>query len=218
MTALLRYALLKSGRTGFLTLLLVGPFCILTAPLLGIGIGEYIQGRGRYPFTFARQATAAASASAMMTVAIFLATAAAAAAGFWIFRREVETRDIGLVVLATPPRSIAFAATLYGTVIGTLVYLGGIVIVKAMTTHVIPNLTSRILFVMLSSLCASSLGVFLVGIKPEKPMLIAVYAGAVGVGIFVGMAEAPSVIPLAIAGAALLMTFSAVLLRRRCAT
>lgn len=222
MIALLRYAFLKSARENFLAAIFAGPVIMLVAPVLGIAVMLTVSGRGAYPLRL--PGLSATSTSAGMTwAALMLATISAATGGFWIFRREVVTRDIGVFVLAKPPRMIALAATTYGASVAISAYLISVAFTGIMTGGLPPVIGTQVGLAILSCVATSALGAALVTLSTDTTMMIPLYAMTIWLTVLLVesdiLLESRMVFLLTtLVTTALLVEASAFLLRRRCAT
>lgn len=217
MIALLRYAFLKSSRDEFLKRLIMAPLFLLMEPLIGTASYHIYQGTIHYPLELDRNVPPAATALALIHAALVLSSLAAAIGSFWIFRREVATRDIGLFLLASRSRTMAMAAAAYGALSGLAVFVASLILVGAATAHLVPNMAMHSLFATLSCMTAAVIGVSLVAISSDITMLVPVIAGAVALGVLLWQPRMWWSLPITVT-IVILTAASAALLRRRCAT
>jgi hypothetical protein len=217
MTALLRYAILKSMRENLLIAVLISPAVLLASPLLVTAGLDLVEGRATYPFAIVT-ISPAASSELLIAIAVAVSSLAAGAGSFWIFRPEAANRSIGFFLLAARPRAIALTATIYGACAGIASYLLALACVVVLTSHLHSHGWMFFSFVVVNSLFASALGTALVGISPEVTMLVPGYAGSMAVSFLLLNTKGPMVIlVLTVAGALLLITAASMLVRRRCA-
>lgn len=215
MIALLRYAFLKSSRENLLSGLITGPLVALFVPVFGMAAGRVVAQMtgGMMP----PRVSGASISSGLTGAAMVLAAISAATGGFWILRREVATREIGLFALATRFGTISLAATTYGALIASSVYLVSIGLVRIITGQFPPDIVAISIFTILTCIALSALGSALVALSPDANMMVPLYALTLGTLIFTDQAMKLYSAPLVVA-AVLLLGTSAVLMRRRCAT
>lgn len=216
MNALLRYALVKSWRDHLLYGLLVSPTVITCAPLLGIAMFDAVRGHGAFPLR--GSATSPAAAAALLGICNVVISAIVAAVGaFTIFRSEVANRSVGLFLLARHPRAVSMASTVYGFFAGVSSYVVARSVIALLTRSQPPDTRPELLIAVIAAVAGSALGSALVAISPEMIVLVPAYAGSVIVAAF--LLRSPNLVWIGgvLATAALLVTFTPILLRRRCA-
>ena len=215
MIALLRYAFVKSWREHLLSGLILAPFVLLFVPVIGIAVEDMISKTGNYPRP--PRLSAAAFSSGLTWGSMVLATISAATGGFWIFRREIATREIGVFILATRAWTIALAATAFGALVSISVFLVSIGAVRIITGQFPPHIVRTGLFAIFACIALSALGAALVSLSPDVNMMVPLYAITLGVAIYAVESKQVFLASL-LAAAAFLVGTSAVLMRRRCAT
>jgi hypothetical protein len=214
MIALLHYALLKSAREKFLAALLAGPAVMIVAPFLGALVGALLgaPGTALRPSDFGRTEWAGMMAAA----GVMISSLSAGAGGFWIFRREMANRSLGLFVLAARPRAIALAATIYGAAAGMAAFLIIVACTAVLTRHLPPD-GMVFLAAFVCTLAASALGAVLITVSPEKGMLVPLYAGSIAMSVLVTRSKGNTYLLAVLAAGLLLAATAAMLMRRRCA-
>lgn len=215
MTALLRYAFLKTSRDGSFVAFALVPVLMPIAALVG---GTVAQSHGlHYPFLMGRGETPLQSATEIANMTTALASFFAVLPAFWTFRSEIASRSIGSLALATRPATIVLALITLTTAIMTVAWLISMIAILALTTAWPPHAGMLSLKLIVVCLSASATGAAAVAISPEPAMVIAVYlASTVSTVWFEKAKSAPMLIaPLALS--AILAASATFALERRCA-
>lgn len=217
MTALLRYAFLKTAREQLLAGLLLAPTVIFLAPLTGIAIYMAAIGRPFFPFVLHPEFPPPETARIFGEVLLALGALVAAIVAFRVFRSEVAVRGLGCFILASPPPALAAATTLFGTLVGTVAYLIATALLAAVTLTPPQDFAKRLAIAIACAALSAALGALLVGFSIEYSILVVGYLGAVGISVL--LLERSTVLALAatLAGAVVLTIVSDFVWRRRCA-
>ena len=217
MTALLRYAFVKSLREHLLAGVLLTPLVMAVAPLLGLAVANVFFGRPAFPFRFDGEITQTMFASQLSAAVLLIATLGAGISAFYVFRAEVTSRAVGFFVLANRPRAFAAAAVSYGTIAGLLSYLIAVLGSGVLISALPPQLASHIAIATIASFVAAALGTASVVFSTEVTMLAVVSIGAAGTAV--GLLNNPRLLAfaLAIVSATLLAAMIPAVVRRRCA-
>ena len=221
MTALLRYAILKSLRDGTLAALLIAPAVMVLAPLLGVSAFHAIRGQGTYPLELDPNMPPAATATGIATVGAIISTLASGLAAFWLFRREVATRTLGSLMLAARSRTIALSAVTYAAAGGIGAFLLCVSAIFLFTMHLPSKGITLLLIAAGSCLVAGATGVLLLTFSPDRSMVAPVGAGSLLVAFLtfqLRSASAGAAFVAVAATCAVLFSVAAILLERRCAT
>ena len=215
MTALLRYAYLKSLRDHSLIAFIGTPALVPVAALLGVTLAK---GQFRYPmyleagFSPFQNAVLAAQISTGMSV-LFTVLAA-----FWTLRTEIATRSIGSFLFAVTPLKMALTLVLFAAAIGVAAFLGSIVTIGLLTAALPPALPMMALIVLAGCLAASALGTLMVTISPQPAMIIGSYLGCMVLIPWIAKSKSWLHLMVALAVAIVCTALSSFLLERRCAT
>jgi hypothetical protein len=214
--AVLRYAFLKNLRDGSLAAFVLGPFIMLTAPLLGVA--AFTTGLRMFPLSIDPQWSPARSAAEMAPVTVFIAALFAALAGFWGFRGEIVSRSMGSFVLAVRPVKIQIAATLFGAAAGFAGYFLASVALFTLTAALPPHPARLVVDAAIMCLFGAAGGSLAVIVSSEPWAIIPLFVCGIVVmsWLFKMRGAAPELIGLALSLICILV--SAFFLERRCAT
>ena len=215
MTAILRYAFLKTTRDGSFIAFALVPILMPVAALVG---GTVAQTHGlHYPFFMGRGETPLQSATDVANMTTALAAFFAVLPAFWTFRTEIASRSIGSLALATRPVMIVLALMTLTTAIMIVAWLISMIAILALTTAWPPHVGTLSLKLIAVCLSASATGAAAVAISPEPAMVVAVYlVSAVSIAWFEKAKSAPMlIVPLALS--AILAAVATFALERRCA-
>lgn len=216
MRALLRYAILKTSREQLLPALLFSPAVVFVGPLLGVAGYNLVKGNPVYPMGLDTRLGVRGSAEMMLEVVLLLTSLIGGVAAFRMFRSEVSARTLGLFYLATPPRMVSLAMTVYGAVVGTGAYLIAVTIVSMATGTMPQHFGWTLIIAAITSAFSSTLGSLTLAISDDFTMLVPVCAGGLAMSVALSKSHSAATLGAAIAGIAVLMTVSQIVWGRRC--
>lgn len=215
MSALLRYAILKSRRDGTLAALLLAPSVMIGAPtLIGILI-QIVRGEATYPIAI--RAGQLDGPAVFGPALVVIAATIAGVAGFWSFRGEAASRSAGFFFLARRPAEVSVAAAVFGTAAAICSYGIGLLTIAAFCAALPPRVGSQFVALLVASCVAAALGAAAVAISSEVTMLVPVYIAAVAVAVVFVRSFDPRSLGVAAVVVALLMILTPLLWRYRCA-
>lgn len=208
MRALLRFALIKTLRERSLIALLAGPLVLIGSPMVSLHVVAQMPGHHFRIDEPARLAFAVASATG--------AIAMAGAAAFWIFRREIADRSLGIVFLASRD-AIRVCATgvLFACMVAVASYIpmAGLLLAFGVGASDVAS-ASRLL--MKGSPLAATLGIFIASISTSVGNLLLVTLLAIPILSLVVQARAASFYTTLAIVALVLIPISSRLMERRC--
>lgn len=215
MTALLRYAFLKTTRDGSFIAFALVPILMPIAALVG---GTVAQTHGfHYPFLMGRGETPLQSATGVANMTTVLAAFFAVLPAFWTFRSEIASRSIGSLALATRPAMIVLALMTLTTAIMIVAWLISMMAVFALTTAWPPHVGMLLLKLIVVCLSASATGAAAVAISPEPAMVIAVYLASALSTVWLEKTKSASMFIVPLALSAIFVGVATFALERRCA-
>lgn len=217
MTALLRYAFLKSWREQIAIGLLLAPVVMLALPLLMFAGNNLRLGRPVYPFLLDPRLGPGGTAALIGEVMLAICGIVAGVAAFRVFAREIAAKGLGFFYLAQPPWVVALSSTIYGTAIGVGSYVVGMSVVSLLTASVPLAAAKQLLIVFLSSSIASALAAVMVRISTDATMLVPVYVAGAATGLVLLDSGTPAKFGMAVAIAVVTTVIAQVLWGRRCA-
>ena len=216
MSALLRYAVVKSLREHLLAGLLLAPLVLACAPLLGVALFGMLRGQPVYPMHVPDES--AEGTAAMFGVVIVIVSALVAAIGaFWIFRREIASRAVGFFFLARPPRVVSVVSAMYGFAAGAAAFLLARTALIVLTATPPENLAGEIGLAAISIAFGSALGSLLVAISTETAILVIAYVLVIAAVELLRPGNLLRTVAALLLAAAMLQT-ATIVLRRRCAS
>lgn len=216
MRALLRYAILKTSREQLLPALLFSPAVVFLAPLIGIAGYNLMRGEPVYPMALDTRLGARGSAAMMLEVLLLLTSVIGGVAAFRMFRSEVTARTLGFFYLATPPRMVSLAMTLYGALVGTGAYLVAVAMVSIASGTAPHNFGRTLTIAVITSAFSSALGALTLAISDDFTMLVPVCAGGLAVSVALTKWNSAATLGAAIVAIAVVMTISQIVWGRRC--
>lgn len=216
MSALLRYAIVKSYRDHFLAQLVLAPLVIAVSPMLGVAVIGAIRGDSFFPL-HVPSATPEFTNSIFSILTGFTSAFVGGVGAFWIFRSEIASRAVNFFFLARHPRAVSGASTLYGFVAGLLAFFVARSSIAVLTASPQPG-SKELLTVTASILIGSALGSLLVAISAEPAILVPVYAGVLISSIALLKSADVLRIGAAVVFALVLTQAAPIVLRRRCAS
>jgi len=216
MRALLRYAILKTSREQLLPALLFSPAVVFVAPMLGVAGYNLIRGNPVYPMGLDTRLGVRGSAEMMFEVVLLLTSVIGGIAAFRMFRSEVSARTLGFFYLATPPRMVSLAMTVYGSAVGTAAFIIAVAIVSIATGVMPQNFGRALTITVLSSACSSALGSLMLAISDDFTMLVPVCAGGLAVSVALSKWHSAAIFGAAIVAVAVVMVIAELVWRRRC--
>jgi hypothetical protein len=217
MSALLRYAFMKSTRDHLLPGLLLAPLVLVCAPLFGMAFVALSRGEPVYPLHLP-DGSPQQTSEIFGVVAVVVSALVAGIGSFWVFRSEIASRTVHFFFLAHPPRTVSAASAIYGFIAGVLACGISRTAIMVLTATPQEHAARDFAVAAVSAWIASALGALLVAISSEAAILVIVYA--VVLAATTQLQRSATLFPLAIAilfGAALLQG-AAVVLRWRCAS
>ena len=217
MSALLRYAIMKSMRDHLLAGLLLAPLVLASAPMLGMAVGSMFRGEPVYPF-HVPESSPQGTFDTFGVVAMIVSALVAGIGAFWIFRSEIASRAVHFFFLAHPPRAVSATSAIYGFVVGLLAYSISRTAITLMTAAPQPHAARDFAVAAVAIWIGSALGSLLVAISSEAAILVIAYA--VVIVATVQLLQSVTVVRMGIAilFAAVLLQAAAIVLRRRCAS
>ncbi|HZP92322.1 MAG TPA: hypothetical protein VFB20_05510 [Burkholderiales bacterium] len=220
MTAVLRYALLKSWRDRSLVAFMVWPVLSAVGPWTAMTLQRHVGARmGPSPDEVVQISGMIGAMTGISLASMF---------AFWTFRGEVATRAIGAFLFATRPLTVIASLIVFGTLGGlasTLIAEGtlGVLIGGIPPIH----LGSVVLRVVVSSFTGAALGALAVTISSQPTMMIGALWATYGIltiplivkseSIERHVATLPEYVYF-VAVAIMATGLAAFLLERRCAT
>ena len=216
MTAILRYAILKTWREQLLQALLLAPAVIFLAPLLGLAGRSVLRGESVLPVAIDPKLGAPGTAALFWEVSLPFAAIVAGIAAFRALRSEVASRSVGFFYLASAPRTVTVAVTIYGTIAGTVAYVLAVLVVSLMTGTADPQLGLHVLIALVSTAATSALATVLLAVSAEYSMLVPVCVAGLAASFAVKSGYV-KFIGVALLATVILMTIAQYVWGRRCA-
>jgi hypothetical protein len=217
MSALLRYALMKSKREHLLASLLLAPLVLAVSPMLGVAANNMFRGGPVYPFHLP-QMTPESTLEIFGTVVLVVSALVAGAGAFWIFRSEIASRAVHFFFLAQHPRAVSAASAIYGFVTGVLAYGIALTALRLLTGAPQQHFARDLVVAVVSIWIGSALGSLFVAISSEAAILVLLYAGVVAASTTLLRTANVIRVVIAILAAAALLQAASIVLRRRCAS
>lgn len=216
MIAILRYAFLKNMRDGSLAAFVLGPFIMLTAPLLGVA--AFTKGLLVFPLSFEPQWSPARSAAGIAPVTVFVATLFAALAGFWGFRGEIISRSMGSFMLAVRPVKIQIASTLFGAAAGFAGYILTSVSLFSLMAALPPHPVHLVTDAAILCLFGAASGSLVVILSSEPWAIVPLFLFGMVVVFWLSKMRGGMPEPVGLVLSIICVAVSAFFLERRCAT
>jgi hypothetical protein len=215
-SALLRYAMVKSLREHLLAGLVLAPLVLTCAPLLGMAFFGMLRGQPTYPMHVPDES--AEGTASMFTVIIAIVSALIAAFGaFWIFRGEIASRAVNFFFLARPPRVVSVVSAIYGFFAGVAAFLLARTAIIVLTATPPEDVAREIAVAAISIALGSALGSLLVAISSEAAILVVAYVIIVAT-VELLLPGNPIRAAAAVLLAAAMLQTATIVLRRRCAS
>jgi hypothetical protein len=208
MSALLRYAFLKSWRDRSLIAFTLFTGTSLLCGRLAVALAEVIRG---VQIGFAPN-------DELVTISVAGSTAMASLSGFWILRLEIRDRSVGSMLLATRPLLIAVTVMIYSGLIGLTSFLITVPALGLRVPSEVGTFGNLLLIAVCSFAVAGAFGFTTAAISPEPPMVIPTWIGSAF--IFASLFHLTSAAPVfgaALAAGGMLILTTTFLLERRCA-
>lgn len=215
MSALLRYAILKSWRDGTLPALLLAPSVMIGAPTLIGVLVQIVRGEATYPIAI--RAGQLDGPAVFGPALVVVAATIAGVAAFWSFRGEAASRTAGFFFLARRPADVSIAAAVFGTAAAICSYGIALLTVALFCAALPPGVGSQFAALLVASCVAAALGAAAVAVSSEVTMLVPVYIAAVAVAVIFVRSFEPLPLGLAAVVVAVLMILTPFLWRYRCA-
>jgi hypothetical protein len=215
MSALLRYALMKSTREHLLAGLLLAPLVLAIAPMLGLAAINLFRGWPVYPFHLP-DATPEKTFEIFGVVVLIVSALAAGVGAFWIFRSEIASRAVHFFFLAQHPRAVPAASATYGFIAGVIAYSIACTAITLLTGAASLNAARDLAIAVASIWIASALGSLFVAISSEAAILVVLYAGVLAASTALLQHANVLRVVIAVLVAAALLPAAAIVLRRRC--
>lgn len=216
MSALLRYAVVKSLREHLLAGLVLAPLVLTCAPLFGVALFGMLRGQPVYPMHIPDESPGETAATFGVVIVIVSALSAAIGA-FWIFRREIASRAVGFFFLARPPRIVSMASAMYGFAAGAVAFLLAQTAMVVLTATPPENLAREVGLAMISIAFGSALGALLVAISTETAILVVAYVLVIAAVELLRPGNLLRTVAALLLAAAMLQT-ATIVLRWRCAS
>jgi hypothetical protein len=162
MTALLRYAFLKSGREMVLAQIILTPIAAIATFSVAIMAFALVNQHSVYPVQVPGT-SAAGTLVGFIGMARLSAALAAGTAAFWLFRKEIGDHSIASFVVASSSRPVVAASIVFGTLCGLVAFVLGamtcVLFAASVPDHLGLTLTRALITIVLTSgvaiLCAS---------------------------------------------------------------